>query len=112
MPEADPSSPGHVGHTPQHVGEMIVRARAAGLTSSVVFTHYSPAAYAMQVFLRAPQRFAGLSQLASLLRIEDYKRRSKLSRETDEPLERDASVAFAYQAARQLSQEGRDAQDA
>jgi hypothetical protein len=96
--EAPPWSPGHVGHTPQHVGEAIRRARMAGIESSGVAQFYAPVPIAMQAFPHAPQNFSSASTLASLFRLEDYHRRKQAAGgKLMGPLELDAGLMLSLQ---------------
>lgn len=91
--EAPPHSPGHVGHTPQHVDVMLRRARARGVESSGVLAHYQPVDYAAQEF-PGRQIFSALSRVSVLLRLEDYRRR--LTPRQPELLVYDAGVLLGY----------------
>lgn len=88
--EAGPETPGHVGWSPQHPDVMLNRARLEGILSSGVARFWAPVTLAMQEFPQSPQHFARASQLHSLLRIEDYRRRR--SQLQPELLEFDPSV--------------------
>jgi hypothetical protein len=74
MPEADETSPGHVGHTPQPVAEMLSSARARAIDSSPAAMTL-PDVYAGQTFPQLvvhPQRE---STLQTLLALERWRQR-------------------------------------
>lgn len=73
--EASPDRPGHVGHTPQRVGAIILASRLRGvLSSGVVRLLPLRQEYAAQAFVR-PQRFQRPSQEATLLSVEAMRSR-------------------------------------
>ena|SRR5438105_4743946 len=77
MPEAPPSSPGHVGHTPQHVDLQLVRARRAGILSANLPRYRL--AYPNRLFpgvLPALQGLGLRGVWAGLLGVEDFRRRN------------------------------------
>ncbi len=73
--EASEATPGHAGHTPQHVDMALRRARARGILSSTLAL-LVPTEYALQPVRRPTQRAERSSQVSTLLRIEDYRRRA------------------------------------
>ena len=88
MPEAPPSSPGHVGHTPQHVGELLRASRLAGVLSALL-PRYT-LAYPNRLFPgRLPQLQRGIRNrgpFSTLLGIEDYRRRTAAAGASHWPL--------------------------
>jgi hypothetical protein len=69
MPEAPKNSPGHVGHTPQPIGRMLRRARAAALGTSPAAMQL-PTEYAGQTLHQLAIHPARESTLQTLLAIE------------------------------------------
>ncbi|HEY8775804.1 MAG TPA: hypothetical protein VIM33_04900 [Gaiellaceae bacterium] len=77
MPEAPPETPGHAGHTPQHVDVMLRAARMEGILSAVAPRYLL--ALPLRLFSgRLPQLQHGIRErgpFSSLIAIEDYRRR-------------------------------------
>jgi hypothetical protein len=81
MPVAPPESPGHVGHTPQHVGEALQRSRLRGVeTSGVVAAMVDAAQPLVRFFMGAmpnPQRYGRVSTVHTLAAADEFARREK-----------------------------------
>jgi hypothetical protein len=79
MPVAPPDRPGHVGYTPQHVGEAIDRARLRGVESSgVVAALIDPLVTVLRIFTGPtgnPQRYGHVSTEHSLAAADEFARR-------------------------------------
>jgi hypothetical protein len=77
VPEAPPWSPGHVGHTPQHVGEMLRASRLQGILTANVprYRLRYPKVLSMATLPQLQRGIRGRGPFSTLLGIEDYKRR-------------------------------------
>lgn len=88
--EAPPWRPGHAGHTPQPLVAALIADRTRNvLTSSLALV--MPVEYAMHNF-RRPQRFEAPGQVATLLAIEDFRRRRGLPHAEPEPISFRAAI--------------------
>jgi hypothetical protein len=81
MPVAPPETPGHVGHTPQHVGEALRRARLRGEESSGVVAAMVDAAQPLIRFFagatRNPQQYGHVSSVHTLAAADEFARRER-----------------------------------
>jgi hypothetical protein len=92
--EAPPWRPGHVGHSPQRLVSAIIAARNEGILTDPVALAM-PVEFAMQNFGR-PQQFERESHVGTLLRLEDFRRRSSLPFAPRGPMDfRDTLVGVA-----------------
>lgn len=96
--EAPPNRPGHVGHTPQPVADMLGDSRLAGvLTSALLNAAADTHDYAMQAFprLQAPEKLNTL-----LVSIQVERTRQTLSRLQPWPAEFEPGFAPSLQVRR------------
>ncbi len=81
MPEAIEGRPGHVGWTPQHVGETIDAARRRGVESSGVVAAMVDEAVPLVNFLGGPtpnpQRYGHVATQHTLAAAEEYAHRER-----------------------------------
>jgi len=88
MPEAPPSSPGHVGHTPQHAGELWTAARFQAIFDANVPRLLAAfgGVFASQQFGQL-QRFRKGSTAEALARASDFGRRHRAGGVDPQPLD-------------------------